>query len=340
MLRIGIIGFGFMGKMHFNHYQDHPDAAVAAICDADADKLKSQSGEAGNLAGADKEIDLSGIDLFSDVADMLAKARLDAVSITLPTFLHADITEQCLNASVHVLCEKPMGLNTAECDRMIEAAKSSGKTLQIGHCIRFWPEYAEAKRIIDGGEYGRMLAISMRRLAATPTWTHENWLMNEQRSGGVALDLHIHDADFIQYLLGAPKSVSSFGAKTDGGILAHIQTSYAFDNDVAVFAEGGWMMAPGFGFEMSFNIVLENATIVFDLTREPAFRVCPKEGDPFTPEYDKTDAYRAQIDYFIKTINGDASGDVLTVESSRNAVRLIETELESLAAGQPAAFKP
>lgn len=336
-MRIGILGFGFMGKMHFNHYKDHPDATVVAVCDAAIDKIKNASGEAGNLEGADKPIDLSNVKLYSDFSEMLASAKLDAISITLPTFIHEKFSCQAMEAGVHVLCEKPMGLTTAECDRMVESSKSTGKVLQIGHCIRFWPEYAKTKSIIDSGEYGKLIAFSMRRLAATPTWTQDNWLMNEQRSGGVALDLHIHDADFIQYLLGVPKAVSTYGAKAPSGILAHLSTSYVYDG-VLVTAEGGWMMKPGFGFEMSFNAVLENATIVFDINRDPAFKVCPAEGDPITPEYDKTDAYRAQIDYFIRAIQGEAQDEVVTVESSRNAVKMIEAELKSIETGAPVAL--
>ncbi len=332
-MKIGILGFGFMGKMHFNHYQDHPDATVVAVCDAAIDTIKDADVEAGNIEGADKPIDLSNIELFTDFSAMLASASLDAVSITLPTFIHEKFTVQALEAGVHVLCEKPMGLTVDECDRMIDAQKASSKTLQIGHCIRFWPEYAKTKSMIDSGQYGKLLSLSMRRLAATPTWTQDNWLMNEQRSGGVALDLHIHDSDFVQYLLGAPKAVSSFGVQASSGILAHLSTSYLYDDDVLVTAEGGWMMQPGFGFEMSFNAVLEKATIVFDINRDPAFKVCPADGVPFTPDYEQTDAYRAQIDYFINDINGAAQDEVVTVESSRRAVAMIESELQSIQTG-------
>ncbi|MDP8243193.1 MAG: Gfo/Idh/MocA family oxidoreductase [Candidatus Hinthialibacter antarcticus] len=338
MMRIGILGFGFMGKMHFNHYQEHPGATIVAVCDAAIDSIKNADSEAGNLEGADKPIDLSEVELYSDFGDMLASAKLDAVSITLPTFIHEKFTCQALEAGVHVLCEKPMGLTVAECDRMLSSAKSSEKILQIGHCIRFWPEYAKTKAIIDSGEYGKLIALSMRRLAATPTWSHDNWLMSEQRSGGVALDLHIHDTDFVQYLLGAPKAVSCYGSHASSGILAHLSTSYVYDDDVLVTAEGGWMMKPGFGFEMSFNAVLENATIVFDINRDPAFKICPAEGDPITPEYDQTDAYRAQIDYFIHSINGEKQDEVVTVESSRRAVQIIEAELKSIETGAPVAL--
>ena len=164
MLRVGVVGFGFMGRMHYANWSKGKDAKVVAICDADPNALKNKDGSAGNIEGADEKIDFDGLELYSDVSDMLAKANLDAVSITLPTFLHTKFSIMALEAGVHVLCEKPMALNADECNKMIAAADKSGKILQIGHCIRFWPEYAKAKEIIDSGEYGKVIAATFKRL--------------------------------------------------------------------------------------------------------------------------------------------------------------------------------
>ena len=175
-----------------------------------------------------------------------------------------------------------MALTTADCDRMIEAAEKSGKVLQIGHCVRFWPEYAKAKELVDSGAYGKVIAAMFQRLGSPPSWSLDNWFTDEQRSGGMALDLHIHDTDFVQYLFGVPKAVCSHGAKSSQGPLIHIVTQYLYGDDQVITAEGGWGMAPGFGFEMSFNLVMEKATVVYDLTRDPALRVCPVDGEVFT----------------------------------------------------------
>ena len=85
---------------------------------------------------------------------------------------------------------------------MIDAAERSGKMLQIGHCIRFWPEYAKAKQIVRCGEYGRVMAATFQRLSATAARKAGSWYTEEKHSGGMPLDLHIHDTDFIQYLFG------------------------------------------------------------------------------------------------------------------------------------------
>ena len=174
MLRIGIVGLGFMGKMHFHCYKSDTNVEVTAICDADAKQLQNSSGVAGNIFGAEDDLDLSNIALYSDLSKMLAEEKIDALSIASPTFLHASQTIEALNAGVHVFCEKPMALNSGECREMAEEAKQSGKTLQIGHCIRFWPEYVQAKEIIDSQKYGKVLAATFQRLSLTPTWSWDN----------------------------------------------------------------------------------------------------------------------------------------------------------------------
>ena len=216
---------------------------------------------------------------------------------------------------------------------MIAAAKSSGKLLQIGHCVRFWPEYAKVKEIIAGGEYGKVLAATFQRLSAVPTWSYENWIMNEQRSGGVVMDLHIHDSDFVQYMFGMPRAVFSSGGKDSEGRLGHVVTQYLYDNDSVITAEGGWALMPAFGFEMSFNIVQEKATIVYDCTREPAFKVCPAEGEAFTPEVQPGDGYILEIDHFVKVIGGEQVAPVTTLDASRDSIKIVGAEKGSIRTG-------
>ncbi len=285
-------------------------------------------------AGVDSNGDFTGINIYSDFEKMLSEEILDAISLTLPTYLHAKYTTQALEAGVNVLCEKPMGLNVPECDKMVAAAKSSGKILQIGHCLRFWPEYAKTKEIVAGGEYGKVLAATFQRLSAEPTWSYENWIMNEQRSGGVVLDLHIHDTDFVQYMFGMPRAVCSFAGKDSAGRLGHVVTQYLYDSDTVITAEGGWALMPSFGFEMSFNIVQEKATIVYDYTREPAFKVCPAEGEACTPQVQQGDGYVLQIDHFVRAVKGEKVKPVTTLDASRDSVKIVEAEKESIKTGK------
>jgi len=335
VIRVAVVGFGFMGRMHYRCWQALDDVQAVAFCDANPSAAERAKEAVGNIGGAAESVDFHTLRLYQNFDKMLSEQKLEAVSITLPTYLHADHSIKALEAGANVLCEKPMALNVADCERMIEAAKSSGKLLQIGHCIRFWPEYAKAREIVSGGEYGKVIAATFRRLGAAPTWAWDNWFADEQRSGGMALDLHIHDTDFVQYLFGMPDAVRSFGAKGADGRLMHIVTEYLYDDGKVVTAEGSWAMTAAFGFEMSFNVMLEKAALIYDCTRKPTLRVCPAEGDAFAPELSEGDGYSLEIAHFAKRIRGEKTEQVITLEQSRDSVRIVEAERESVAQGRP-----
>jgi predicted dehydrogenase len=330
MLRIGIVGWGFMGKMHFRCYKSDTNVEVTAICDADAKQLQNSSGVAGNISGAEDDLDLSNIALYSDLSKMLAEEKLDALSIASPTFLHASQTIEALNAGVHVFCEKPMALNSGDCREMTEVAKQSGMILQIGHCIRFWPEYVQAKEIIDSQKYGKVLAATFQRLSLTPTWSWDNCFLDGKRSGGAMLDLHIHDTDYVQYVFGMPKEVFSRGVIGPSGEYDHTVTQYLYGNDCVITAEGGWIMAPGFGFEMSFKIMLEKVTLVYSSAQEPTFRIFPIDGETIIPEIPTGDGYSFEIQHFVDTLSGKAVPSIITPEQSGDSVKIIEAEKESI----------
>lgn len=329
MIRVGIVGLGFMGKMHFRCYKALDGVTVAAICDIDEKKFTGGGEAAGNISGAEEPLDLTGIELYTDFDKMLAEAKLDAVSITLPTYMHRDFTVKALEAGLNVLCEKPMALEIKACEDILTAAEKSGRILQTGHCIRFWPEYAKVKEIIDSGQYGKVKAATFQRLSLTPTWSWNNWLMDGTKSGGALMDLHVHDSDYIQYVFGMPKTVSSHGIKGPSDDFDHIVTTYIYDDEKVITAEAGWIMMPSFGFEMSFNIILEKATIVFDCTKEPAFKVCPAEGETFTPDVEAGDGYSLEIAHFAKAVSGQKVPQILTPAQSLDSVKLALAEKQS-----------
>ncbi len=334
MLKIGIAGFGFMGRMHYRCWKALPGVQVAAVCDSDAQALGDAAKSRGNIAGAEADVDLTGTAIYEDFEQMLRQESLDAVSVTVPTFLHATASVAALEAGVHVLCEKPMALTLDDGRRMIDAASRSGNLLQIGHCIRFWPEYAKAKEIVDSGRYGRVLVATFHRLAATAARKAGTWFADETLSGGMAMDLHIHDTDFVQYLFGMPQAVSSGGAPASRGAPAHIVTRYRYNDDMLVTAEGGWAMMPSFGFEMRFHIAMERATLRYDLHREPRLLLCPADGEPTALPCESGDGYSRQIDHFARRIVGESLPTVTTLEDSCNSLRIVLAECESVKTGR------
>jgi len=330
---------GFIGQVHAKGYQATEGAQLVAVCDIDETKLKPASKAAGDIAGLDKPLDLTGVQLYTDFDTMVAEAKLDAVSVALPTPMHADFTIKALEAGLGVLCEKPMASNVKQCDQMIATAQSTGKILQIAHCIRFWPEYAKTKEIIDSGKYGNVKAATFRRLGSPPTWSWDNWMMDSGKSGGALMDLHIHDSDYVQYLFGMPKAVYTRCTNGPSGDCDHIATQYLYDDNRVVTAEGSWLMAPSFGFEMSFVIVLEKATIVFDNTRKPTFKVCPIDKDAFTPQVESEDGWSLQIAHFVKAVSGRKVPQITTPTDSLNSLKLVLAERQSAQTGKEVAMQ-
>lgn len=334
MIRVGVVGMGFIGQVHAKGYQATEGAQLTAVCDTNEAKLKPASSEAGDIAGLGTPLDLTGVQLYTDFGRMVAEANLDAVSIALPTPMHADFTIKALEAGLDVLCEKPMASNVSQCEKMIAAVERTEKILQIAHCIRFWPEYAKTKEIIDSGKYGKVKAATFQRLSLTPTWSWNNWLMEDTKSGGALMDLHIHDSDFVQYVFGMPKAVYTRCANGPSGDYDHVVTQYLYDDNCVITAEGGWIMTPSFGFEMSFNIILEKGTIVFDCTRKPAFKVCPPQGDAFTPEVEQGDGYSLEIAHFVKAVSGQKVPEIITPVQSLDSVKLTSAEKQSAQSGK------
>jgi len=335
MIKVGIAGLGFMGAMHFGVYSRNPRAAVVALADANpAHRAGDWSDLAGNIEGAELAPDLSGVAVYEDARDMFADAEVDVVDVTLPTFMHADFTVAALQAGKHVLCEKPMALDVAGCRRMIDTARTSGRKLMVAQCIRFWPEYAALKQMLDQRRYGKVLAASFTRLGPTPGWSWRQWLMDDSKSGDAVLDLHIHDADFVQFVFGKPRAVFATGAPHSPDGRGHCVAQYIYDDGPCVAAQGGWMGHGAFPFRMAFTVFCEEATVELDFTREPAFGVYLPDGTTETPDVASGDGYEREIDYFLDCVEKDAPVEMVTPESALEAVRLVKAEEESIRTGK------
>ena len=317
--RVGIIGAGSIARgAHLPGLLANSDVQVIAV----ADPVEGRAAELANEAS----IELA----FTDFRELLNREDIDAVSIATPPVAHAETTIAALESGKHVFCEKPMALNSRDCQKMIEVGQKSGKMLQIGHCIRFWPEYVHAKKIIDSEQYGKVLAASFQRLSLTPTWSWDNCFLDGNRSGGAMLDLHIHDTDFVQHVFGIPDEVFSRGVIGPSGDYDHTVTQYLYNDQKVITAEGGWIMAPEFGFEMSFKIMLEDATLLYSSAQQPTLKICPKESEMIIPEVEDGDGYSFEIQHFVDLISGKSLQSVITPEQSAESVKIIEAEKESV----------
>ncbi len=329
-LRVGIIGLGCMGNCHMGAYEKVKGARVVAVCDIDEKKRQGDIGVFGKR-------DLSGLRIYDKAKEILADPAIDVIDVCLPTHLHAELSCAALAVGKHVICEKPMARTSDECKKMVQAAKRSGKQLFLAHCIRFWPHYAKAREIVLSGEYGAVRSARFFRVGSKPTWSWNNWLHTAKCSGLAALDLHIHDVDFVQYLFGKPKAVRSTGMSVSPGGYDHIVTTYDYGKDKLVMAEGAWEYAPGFPFGMTFSIMMERASL--DLDKTLTLTLYPEKGKSRAVRVPKGDGYTHELQHFVNCLAKGQGSDIVTPESALQSVQLVEAEIESAKSGKPVAVR-
>ena len=244
MIRIGLIGCGFMGSMHANCYKNIEGVELVAVADIRREKA---------LELAD------GAEIYADGMDLIKNAEVDAIDICLPTYLHAEYALAAMDKVNYLFIEKPVALTNAEAKALSKKAAKTGCQVQVGQVIRFWDEYVRLREIVDSGIYGGVVSANFRRISPRPLWGWGNWLLDVKRSGGAAQDLHIHDTDYVLSLFGEPKTFVSIKNKI-GEENSYIQTVMHYDGFV-VSVEGTWDLPTSHPFEAGFRVVFEKATV-------------------------------------------------------------------------------
>ena len=337
--KIGIVGLGFMGTTHWGVYKGLKDAQIVALADVDAKKrMGDVSAVVGNIGGGDnsKPLDLTGVTVYEDARALIGNADVDIVDICVPTPDHADIVCAALAAGKHVFCEKPLCRDAAQMKRIVAAAKKARTFFNVGLCVRAWPEYRHACEYFKSGKAGKMKSATFKRISPSVdgnAW--QNWFMDGARSGGALLDLHVHDADEVNYFFGMPKSVTAVGATgivSKGGV-DHVVATYDYGDGSLVMAEGGWAAAKGTPFEMSFTIVCEKATLKLDAS---GYHIYPVKGKPITPKLDVKagpTGWHQELAYFVNCVaKGVKPEKYQTLASVEDTMKLVFAEERSVKA--------
>ncbi|MBU0639637.1 MAG: Gfo/Idh/MocA family oxidoreductase [Planctomycetes bacterium] len=338
-LQFGICGLGFMGRTYFAHLSQHEHARVAALCDRDPERCRGNwTNEVGNIgARAGEQNSLTGIRSYAAVDELLADKAVHAVAVTVPTPLHAELTVRALHAGKHVLCEKPMALTLADCDRMIAAATDTGRTLMVAQCIRFWPQYETIKRLVDEGQIGPVRFATLRRLANPPRYSAESWLLDDQQSGGALFDLHIHDIDFAQHLLGTPAAVFARGSRGPSGGIDHLLATYTYGDGRYALVEGGWAFHKPWPFEMAITVHGETGTLDWSLLRGPEVLWYRGGDEPERISVADENGWTRELDYFVECVRDRRPVARCTPASARTSIALALAEHRALTEGAPAA---
>lgn len=196
-LRVGVIGLGWAGQQHLEAYQAIDGVEVVGLAGKEADLL----------AGLGAEHQVPG--LFEGWEQLIALPGLDAVSVAVPTFLHAPIAVAALNAGLHVLSEKPIARDAVEGQQMVDAARRARRVLDVAFNHRRRGDIGALKKIIDDGELGRPYYAKASWLRRSGIPGLGSWFTSRELAGGGPLaDIGVHVLDYALYLLGEPKVVA------------------------------------------------------------------------------------------------------------------------------------
>ncbi len=339
MVLIGIVGVGFMGMIHYLAAQKLKGARVTALCSRDPKKLAGDwRSIRGNFGPPGQMMDLSRIKKYTDLDQLLADPDIDLIDVCNPTHLHAPTALAALRAGKHVLVEKAIALTPREADAMLQASRKAGKLLMVAHVLPFFPEFAFAADAIRGGAYGRLLGAHFKRVISRPDWSAD--IGDARKTGGPAIDLHIHDTHFIRLVCGMPPRVFSSGVLEDGAV-QYLTTQYLYGADgPCVSCSSGAVAQKGRMFVHGYEIYLERATLVFESGTTP-LTVLTADGKARQPRLkggtEATGGFTAEIQAAVNAVAANREPDLLSGRLARDALALCFKECQSVQSGKPVA---
>jgi predicted dehydrogenase len=340
-VRVGLIGSQFVSEIHAESLKRVALAEVVAV---------ASRTEAHAVAFAQKH----GIPhAFTDYREMLKMDELDVVVLGIPNDLHAEATIAAAAAGKHVICEKPLCLNLAEADAMIEACRRANVKLMYAEELCFTPKYVRLKRLVDEGAVGQVYLIKQSEKHDGP---HSPWFWDVQRSGGgVTLDMGCHAFQFFRWMLGSPavKSVYAHmdtyvhGDKTRGDDNAIIIVE--FDNGATCMAEESWAK-PG-GMDDTAEVYGSKGVAYADLLHGNAIRTFSAHGYGYAVEKAATTVgwsftiyeeawnygFPQEFEHFLECVAHDKA-PLVSGEDGREVLRMIMAAYESAGTGRKIAF--
>lgn len=313
MLKVGLVGVGGISGAHIPAWEEMEDVELVALCDVRSERMESYP---------DKH-------RYLDFDEMLEKEELDILDICLPTYLHADFAIKAMEKGINVICEKPISLKEDDVERVYSTAHRRNVKFMVAQVLRFWPEYELLKELYDTEKYGKLLSGYMGRLGNIPLWSWDGWMSDENRSGLVPFDLHIHDLDFMVYAFGAPEKVTSHRSKRpeqDCFNAVYDYPGFYIDSEASWYA-GCYPFAASFRFQFEKAVVecrdgkfkiYEVGGKVVDLSKEA-------EGDTGAINLPKSNAYANEIRYFTDCVKADVFPDKVKPEELRKVIEILKS---------------
>lgn len=242
---VAVIGFGFMGHTHAVGWSMVPEAKLVAVSDVRGKRVA-------------KEAAKFKVKVYRDYRDVLERKDVDVVDICTPTDTHAQVAVESAKAGKNVLLEKPIALTLRDADKIIGAVKKAGVTFMVAHCVRFFSEYMKVKELLEKGVLGEPVIARALRAGPLPGWGVKSWFKDQKRSGGVAVDLAIHDIDFVRWCFN--EDVSRVYAKVgrfvrkDATMDDHALMILRFQGGGVAHIEASWAVPQEYPFTYAFEL--------------------------------------------------------------------------------------
>jgi predicted dehydrogenase len=329
VITLALLGGGFMGASHAASYRALGDRV----------RVKMVGSRRSDRAAAVAES--LAAELTDELESAISDPEVDAVDICLPTPFHRELAEAAFAAGKHVLLEKPIALTLEDADAIVAAAERSGRLFMVGLVLRFWPEYVELQRRVAAGELGRPLAVSASRLSPPADWN--DWMADPAKSGGVPVDLLIHDFDQMNWLLGAPRCVFAQSPHPE-----HVFAIVEYDGAHGI-AEGSMAMPKAYPFSSNIRVLAEAGVAEYAFTAAPAddggnigasdaprgLRLYPRSGEAVTVPVESADPWGPEIAYFVDCVEQGRAPEQGTGAQARAGLAVSLAVAQSLSSGRP-----
>jgi UDP-N-acetylglucosamine 3-dehydrogenase len=325
-VRVGVIGIGWFGEIHVDTFMGIPNAEVVAICTRTVERLNSVAKKYGIKK------------TYTNYNDLLNDDEIDAVTICTHAADHLPPMLAALKSGKHVLLEKPAALTVEECDQMVEAAKDCKQNIMVGHICRFENNYAIAKKEVENGRIGDVLSIYARRnIGGDRALPHLNILSSISGDS-------VHDIDLMNWIVNA-KAKSVYAMASNARNLPNADVGWVsikYGNGALAVSESIWNLPPSTPYDIDarMEIVGTEGVIYINESTQPLI-IDDKTGrkSPDTVYWPvvhgkRVGALNAELSYFVDCIIKGEKPKIITLEESREVVRVIEAAEKSAKTGQ------
>lgn len=257
-------------------------------------------------------------------------AAVDIVDICTPTDTHAGLAVDAARAGRHVIGEQPLARTLDQANSMITACDKAGVWLLPAHVVRFFPAYAAAKEAVASGRLGTPSSLRLSRGVAFPEYA--TWFGVLRRSGGVVVDLSIHDLDVARWIAGEVEEVRAEVETGDGGAAPHRSIVWLSHTSGATSeVTAGWEV-PGTELRSTFTVAGTDGVVEFDSAAEPSLSWTGVASPPITDL--EQDPMVAQLEEFLEVVAGRRASRVNAADGFAALAIALAAE-QSAATGQP-----